>query len=171
MIGPLIALAAGLAGAKVGAMVAGVFGFGTTMTSILAGVGYAAATMFTSDMFAEEADMKMPEYAKYPIQTSQKSSPVAKVYGTDILAGNIIYAGDPVPWVLKVKVADEKSWWDDSNVYAKQNRYKRSFLVSVCEGPASVLRIWKGKEQIYPTCAETIDPMTTAVCKTNTPTP
>jgi len=92
----------------------------------------------------------MPGMASYPVQRSNKGTPIPKIYGTYRVAGNVLWMGENHPWVTKKKQSGGKGGMGGggggSVVTGQGNR--RSFLLGVCEGPASILRIWKGKEEI-----------------------
>jgi hypothetical protein len=68
----------------------------------------------------------VPEFGNYPSQTSMKGMSIPKVYGTRRVAGNIIYY--------------------KSTDYYRSNEgvswYFHNVLLSLCEGPATVRRIW-----------------------------
>ena len=88
---------------------------------------------------------EIPPMASYPVQRSNKGTPITKVYGTVRVAGNILWMGSNHPWQTK-KSSGGKGGGGSSVVTDSGNR--RSFLIGVCEGPAIVLRVWRNKELI-----------------------
>ncbi len=88
---------------------------------------------------------EIPPMASYPVQRSNKASIIPKIYGTVRVAGNIIWMGPNHPW-QQSESSGGKGGGGGETVTNSGNR--RSFLIGICEGPALVLRVWKGKEEI-----------------------
>ena len=87
---------------------------------------------------AAEIMQKSPdrqEVSDYPIMRSEKAIPKKIVYGTDRVAGELIWMGEPTAYFND----------ESSAIY-----WTRSFLLYVCEGPANVIRIWEGDNLVYP---------------------
>jgi len=142
-VGPL---AAGLSGAKLGGMLAGAMHMGATGTQLMTGVGYMAGMFLGRQLFPQKNKVEMPPMAKYPIQRSDKGSPIPVVFGTDQVAGNIIWMGPSQPYVIKHKASGGKGGGGSQET--TETRYRKSFLIGVCEGPANIIRAWKGKTEI-----------------------
>jgi len=107
--------------------------FGAVLGATLgAAAGFLAGSVLGSMIFPnEELDtegLQLPKVGAYPIQQASKGGPVPIVYGNCRVAGNILWIGP----MQTVKVGDS-------------TRYKRSFLIGVCEGEATIQKIWKGK--------------------------
>lgn len=94
-----------------------------------------------------EADFKseMPPVHDYPVQSSAIGTPIPIVLGTTRLAGNVIYMGDQQAYYIKHK-SGGKGGGEEQVSY--EVKYKRSFILAICEGPATILRAWKGKKEI-----------------------
>jgi hypothetical protein len=107
-------------------------------------VAYAA--YWVASQFSSPVKNKMPSISAYPLQSSSKVVPKAKTYGTDRVAGNIIWIGDLHPYTVKHESGGGKG--GGSEVVTYETRYRRSFLISMGEGPAQVLAAWKGKDAI-----------------------
>ena len=131
-------IAGGIGGAIIGSMV----GDPVSGAIIGASLGYSAGTMIDPP---DNAAGDMPPMASYPVQRSNKGTPITKVYGTVRVAGNILWMGSNHPWQTK-KSSGGKGGGGSSVVTDSGNR--RSFLIGICEGPVLVLRMWKGKEEI-----------------------
>ena len=111
---------------------------------------YYVAGLFTKTSSPD--NIQMPKLSNYPVQTAARGVPISKVYGTDRVAGNIIYAGPPEPYQVRHEAGETsgggKGGGSTETQYAYETKYRRSFLIAICEGPAVVLKIWKGKKQI-----------------------
>ena len=94
---------------------------------------------------AKNKTEEIPPMASYPVQRSNKASVISKIYGTVRVAGNVIWMGPNHPW-QQSESAGGKGGGGGETVTNSGNR--RSFLIGICEGPAIVLRVWKGKEEI-----------------------
>lgn len=114
-------------------------GFGGVVGSI---VGSVVGAM----LFPMKNKTEMPKLDQYPIQSSCKGLPVPKTYGTVKIAGNIIWMGEEHPYTVKQSSSGGKGGGDEQTTV--ETRYRRSFLIAICEGSASVIRAWKGKDEI-----------------------
>ncbi|HUV64910.1 MAG TPA: phage tail protein [Sedimentisphaerales bacterium] len=124
----------GIAGAWVGA--AGLAG--TTMGSVLVGAAYMGGSFLGQMIFPSPNNRDMPSAPGYPMQSVDKGIAVPLTYGTLRVAGNLVWMGP-----LSHYHASGGKGGDDG-----PKQYRRSFLISICEGPRSVLRMWKGKHEI-----------------------
>jgi len=112
-------------GGIIGGIIGGVIGFfigGPPGALIGFSIGYAAGTMIDGP---DSDTGDMGPLASYPIQRSNKATPITKVYGSKEVAGNIL-------------------WMSEFN----PRNGRQSFLIGLVEGPANVLRAWKGKDEI-----------------------
>jgi len=128
---------AGFVGVKTGALVGGVGGM-----------------MLGSLLFPQESPSEsLPRVSSYQTQTTLSGSAIPLVYGTRRIAGNIIILGDSHPYTVVHKSGGggKGILGGGGSVKTTETRYRRSFLIGICEGPASVLRAWKGKEEIETT--------------------
>ena len=128
--------------------------------AVMVGVAYAAyyvAGLFASSESASPGTMKMPTVSQYPLQTAERGTPIAKVYGTRRLAGNLIYAGPAIPYQVRHEAGETTTTTggkggggetETEMQYVYETKYRRSFLLAICEGPADVIRIWKGNQEI-----------------------
>ena len=138
----IIPLAFGLAGAAIGGPVLGAL-IGAKMG---AAAGYMAGALLGTMLFPQKLKTgDMPSLASYPVQRSNKGTPIPKTYGTVRVAGNILWMGENHPWVKKESTGG-KGGSGGSQVVDQGNR--RSFLIGICEGPATVIRMWMGKTGI-----------------------
>jgi hypothetical protein len=83
------------------------------------------------------------------IQTSSYGLPVAKVYGTRVVAGNILdYWGfTPHEHVTETEVGGKGGGGQrtETTTYT----YTVSFIIGLCLGPSTILRVWEGKNLIH----------------------
>lgn len=107
--------------------------FWVALTALFVDVAVSAAIAYGSAWLAGQLARKPKRdhrsFGNMPFQTAEKGGCVSKVYGTVKIAGNII-------------------WSKDEGQFERFEGYYvplKSFLVHVCEGPASVQRIWLGK--------------------------
>jgi len=108
--------------------------------------GWMAGSYVGSLIFPTNYESEMPTLHDYPIQTSAAGIPVAIVYGTVELCGNIIHKGELVSYQIKHSAGGGKGGGEEQVTY--ETRYRRSFLISICEGPATIRKAWKGKNEI-----------------------
>ena len=106
-------------------------------------VAYAA--YYIAAAIAGKSRMKMPEASNYPVQTSMKGIPKPKIYGTVRTAGEIIWIGELHPYTVEHETGGKGG---AGGQVTEETRYRRSFLISVCEGTATISRIWVGKKEI-----------------------
>jgi len=88
----------------------------------------------------------MPTMAGYPVQRTNKGTPLAIVYGTERIAGNVIWMGPLQPYTIKHKSGGGKGGGGGSTM--RETAYRRSFLISLCSGTAKIIRAWQGKTEI-----------------------
>ena len=124
----------GIAGAVMGAAMAG-----TAFGSILVGAAYMGGSFVGQMIFPADNPRDMPSPPDYPMQTVDRGSPVKLTYGTLRIAGNLVWMGP----LSHYHVSGGKGGGDDG-----PKNYRRSFLIVLCEGPRSVLRMWRGKTEI-----------------------
>jgi len=128
-----------------GAKIAGMAFAGSQLAM---GIGWMAGGMLGSMLFPQKSDShKMPQMAEYPVQSSSRGMPVPIIYGTRKVAGNIIWLGDLDSYVIVHKAAGGKAGGGGGGK-TEEIRYRRSFLIAICEGPGNVMRIWEGKTKI-----------------------
>jgi len=133
-----------IGGAIVGGMIAGPAG---------AKMGYAlgglAGGFLGTVIFPANSDVKMPEMATYPVQNAGKTGPIQIVYGTDLAAGNVIFLGETHPYTIKHSSGGGgKGGGGSSGGETTETRFRKSFMIGICHGPAQVLRAWAGKTEI-----------------------
>jgi len=128
-------LAGGLGGLAVGALGLA----GTTMGSILVGVAYMGGSFLGQMVFPAPNQRNMPTASDYPMQTVDRGSAVPVTYGTLRTAGNLVWMGP----LQEYDISGGKGGGGEEGT-----GYRRSFLISICEGPRDVLRIWKGKHEV-----------------------
>lgn len=124
--------------ARFGMMAVGYYFFGP--------LGAMAGGFAGGMMFPDEFETEMPTLHDMPIQSSAIGIPITLVYGTTRVAGNIIWMGPSQSYQFKHS-SGGKGGGDEQTAYSTQ--YRRSFLISICEGPATVLRMWEDKELKY----------------------
>lgn len=108
---------------------------------------FMAGAMLGTILFAQKSNTgDIPSMSSYPVQRSNKGTSVPIIYGTERVAGNILWMGDNHPWVHKSSGGGGKGGGGGSQVTDQGNR--RSFLIGLCEGPAIVLKMWRGKTKI-----------------------
>lgn len=132
VLGPLLG---GVGGAVVGGAIGGTIG---------SAIGFAVGSYVGSLIFPTKSKIDMPKVAGYPVQQSAKGIPVAKVYGTCRVAGNVIWMGELESHTHKHKSGGKGG----GGITTEEHHYHRSVLIGICEGPASISRIWKGKDEI-----------------------
>ena len=132
----IMVLGAGLGGAFVGSM------FGMPQ------LGFILGAMLGSMLFPADNDAPdMPRAASYPVQQSCAGNPIAVVYGTDRLAGNVVWMGPLVTIAIEQDSGGGKAG-GSSGPSSTTIVYRRSFLIAVCHGPVELGRVWRGKEEI-----------------------
>jgi len=135
-----------LAGVGIGGHV-----LGTAGGTLVGGIG---GMMLGSLLFPQESPSEsLPKVGSYQTQTTLSGSAIPIVKGTCRVAGNIIYLGDSHPYTIVHKSGGGGGkgifgGGGGSSVTTTETRYRRSFLIGICEGPATIGRIWRGKEEI-----------------------
>jgi len=133
-----IPLVFGLGGSWLGGTIIG----GTLGASI----GGVAGSLLGSTLFPQKADkITLPKLSSFPIQSTVVGSVIPIVYGRARIAGNIIYVGTVHPYTITTEGEGGGKGGGASSPDVAETRYKRSFLVALCEGPADVTGIWAGK--------------------------
>jgi len=135
-----------IGGAVIGGIIGGPMGaeYGA---QIGMSVGFVAGSFLGNMVFPEDYESKMPPVHDYPVQSSAVGIPIPIVLGTGKLAGNVIQMGALVSYQIAHKSGGGGKGGGDKQV-SYETRYKRSFIISICEGPARILRAWKGKIEI-----------------------
>jgi len=119
----------------------GIAAFGSTLGG-LAGA-YLGSSLFPTDV----GPASIPKIGgSYPTQTVMVGSCIPVVLGRGRSAGNIIYVGEAHPHTRKIKASGGKG--GGSQTVGEETTYTRSFLIGLCEGPADIVKVWKGKEEI-----------------------
>ena len=121
--------------AKIGMVVGGYALFGP--------LGGLAGAYLGSMIFPTEYDTEMPTVHDMPIQSSACGIPIPIVFGTVRVAGNIVWMGDLDAYQIKHSVGGGKGGGEQAPTY--ETRYRRSFLIAICEGPADIIRAWRDK--------------------------
>ena len=129
---------------SIGGAIGGFLVGGVKGASVGASLGYSLGTMIDPP---DNDTGDMPAMANFPIQRSNLGTPIAKVYGTEKVAGNVLWMGENHPWQRKESSSGGKGGGGGSEQVVDSGN-RRSFLIGICEGPVIVLRIWKGKEEI-----------------------
>jgi len=128
-------LAISIAGAFVGNMI--LPGFGTSL-------GFFGGAILGSMIFPQKTKSTPPQLGDYPVQTAEKGTPIPFICGSKEVAGNIIYAEPAEPYsIAHSSGGGGKSGGGEAKTY--ETRYRRTFLICVCEGPAWVMSARKGK--------------------------
>jgi hypothetical protein len=144
-------IAIGIGGAILGSYFGGIY-FGPFGQMLLTSAGFMAGSMLGSMVFPQDlsSNTKMPSMSGFPLQSSQKGIPVPIVFGTTRVAGNIIWMGDLQTYTIEHKVGETGGglFGGGDDITISETRYRRSFLIGVCEGPAKIRRLWKGKELV-----------------------
>lgn len=105
-------------------------------------------------LFPAKFDSEMPTIHDYPVQSSAVGIPVAIVLGSGRIAGNVIWLGELIAYQIKHS-SGGKGGGGKQVTY--ETRYKRSFLIAICEGTAAIKRAWKGKIEVPLTDFTTFD--------------
>lgn len=100
-------------------------------------------------LFPRDNKTEMPEVSTFPVQRSDKGTPIQIVLGTRKVAGNVIWLDDMHPYTVKTGGGgDGKGFGGSSQPESFEIRYRRSFLICICHGTAHIRRVWAGKEEI-----------------------
>jgi hypothetical protein len=140
-----------IGGAILGSYFGGIY-FGPFGQMLLTSAGFMAGSMLGSMVFPQDlsSNTKMPSMSGFPLQSSQKGIPVPIVFGTTRVAGNIVWMGDLQTYTIEHKVGETGGgmFGGGDDITISETRYRRSFLIGVCEGPAKIRRLWKGKDLV-----------------------
>lgn len=131
---------------RLGIAVGGALLGGWMLGPIGMSAGFLAGSYLGSMIFPTDYESKMPKAHDFPIQSSAVGTPIAIVFGTMRLAGNIVWMGDLVSYQVAHSAGGGKGGGKKQVSY--ETKYRRSFLIAICEGPAIILRAWKGKVSI-----------------------
>jgi hypothetical protein len=123
----------GLGGAMLGGWLLG--------PTIGVGLGYLGGSFVGQMLFPTKTKMGMPAAAQYPTQQAMKGQSIPVSYGTNRVAGNMIWLGD-----LQTYTVEHGGKGGGPEV--EQTMYYRSFCFALCEGERHVLRGWAGKHEI-----------------------
>ena len=124
-----------LVGALLGAFLIKPIGLGITIGSLIGGL-----------LFPSRRKQGPAQFANLQVQTSQKGEPIPVVYGTQRLAGNILWYGN---FQRHENAPGGKGGGKGGSPPDPEVRYSASFAVGLCEGPIDgILRIWAGKDEI-----------------------
>jgi hypothetical protein len=118
----------------------------TWFGGLLFNLAVAYGAYWVASQFASPMKNKMPTISTYPLQQSMKAAPIAKCYGSDRVAGNVIWLGPSHPYTVEHDSGGGKGGGNEAKT--EETRYRRSFLISVVEGTADCARAWKGKDEI-----------------------
>lgn len=89
-----------------------------------------------------------PRIADLSVQSSTYGAAIARVYGTCIVAGNVIWVENNK--LKEVRTKKKSGGKGGPKTTTKTYSYYATFAVGLCEGPiAGVLRIWIGPNLIY----------------------
>lgn len=136
-----IPLVTSIAGAKIA-------GMAFAGSELAVGIGWMVGGMLGQMLFPQKSSShNMPQMAEYPVQGSSRGLPVPLIYGTRKVAGNIIWLGDLQSYVIVHKQSGGKGG-GGGGASTTEMRYRRSFLIAICEGPANVIRMWEGKNEV-----------------------
>lgn len=131
--------------------------------SVGAIVGGMAGAYLGSLMFPMESPAAtLPKIDSYQTQVTMSGAAIPIIRGTCRVAGNLIYLGDPQPYTVVSKAGGGGGkgalfGGGGDEVTTSQTRYKRSFLLGICEGSATpgractIGKAWRGKEEILTT--------------------
>lgn len=87
-----------------------------------------------------------PRLSDEKVTTSTIGSAIPIVYGTTVVAGNIIWSGPLVEIANTEEVGGKGGPTQDVTNYT----YTRSFAIGLCEGPASaIVRLWRAEKLVY----------------------
>ena len=100
-------------------------------------------------LFPTENKTEMPEVANFPIQRSDKGTPVPVVYGTRKVAGNIVWMGPLTSYTTESSGSGGGGkGGGGGGAETGEVRYRISLLISVCHGPAEIIKSWAGKHDV-----------------------
>jgi hypothetical protein len=78
--------------------------------------------------------------------TSQLGEPITELYGTDVVAGTVIWLGDVVEHSNTEEVGGKGGPQSENTTFS----YTQSIAIGLCRGPKqSVLRIWENGKLVY----------------------
>lgn len=136
----------GSAWARLGLAVGGALLGGWAFGAIGMSAGFLAGSYIGSMVFPTDYETGMPPVHDYPVQSSAVGIPIPIVYGTMRLAGNVLWMSDLDSYQIKHSAGGGKGGGEEQASY--ETRYRRSFLLAICEGKAEIKRAWKGKTEI-----------------------
>ena len=137
----------GLEWAKLGLAIGGALLGGWMFGAIGMSAGFFAGSYAGNMIFPTDYETDMPPVHDYPVQTSAAGIPIAIVKGTPPpIAGNIIWMSKLESYQVKHSSGGGKGGGGEQATY--ETKYRRSFLISICEGPAIIYKARKGKTEI-----------------------
>jgi hypothetical protein len=110
-------------------------------------IGFIGGTILGSILFPQKYDTQKPQVGSYPVQGAEVGTPVPVLYGTRRVAGNVIWVGPQRTYIVKQDSGGGKGG-GGSGPTTETVYYKRSFLIGVCIGPASVRKAWQNKDEL-----------------------
>lgn len=126
--------------------------------TLAGGVGFLGGSYLGSMLFPTENEANdIARYEDYPVQSSSVGIPIAIIRGSGRVAGNVIYMSDLVPYQIAHSVAGGGKGGGGEEAKSYETRYRRSFLIAICEGPATITRAWKGNDEILLTSFTSFD--------------
>lgn len=134
-----IPLVMGLGGSVLGGAIGGPIG---------ATIGYVIGSALGAYFFPTQTEEGTLETST-DIQNASVGIPVPIIYGTRRVAGNIIWVGALHPYTPEYDKKDSKGGGSGGGKTVEgASMYRRSFLIGICQGPATVSRMWAGKDAI-----------------------
>ncbi|MCK4248664.1 MAG: hypothetical protein KAX15_02685 [Candidatus Omnitrophica bacterium] len=95
-----------------------------------------------------KSSMEDPKPGELSVQTSTRGMPIPKVYGQRKVSGNLIWYDNFQVHRHYDEVKSGKGGGGKKKKVFSHYSYSVSFAFAVCIGPMSVLKIWKGKDEI-----------------------
>ena len=135
-------LAIGVVGGIIGGYVGGPVG---------AQIGFAIGSGIGGLLFPTQGPtIEGPRLRDTAVQTSTDGAPIAEVWGTIRLAGNVIWATQIKETRVEEDVGDGKGGMGGGGATQVSYKYSVSMAVGICEGPITgIRRIWADSKLIY----------------------
>jgi len=144
----------GQIGSIAGGAIIGIgIGFLTGNPLLGAKIGFMAGAMLGSALFPTTADVpdaQKPSPSGIQITSSSYGLPIAVVFGTKKIGGNLLYYGNfqTIPHVTETEAGGKGGGGGGSTTYTTHYTYSVTLAIGLCMGPADVLRIWAGNTLI-----------------------
>lgn len=124
-----------MSGSTIGGIVGGVIGF--AVGGPLGGqIGYAVGSLAGAALDPQK--LEGPKIGDLPVQTAQEGTPRAIAYGMPPpFSGNLCQIGPPV--IVNVEEEQGKG----GGPIIKSQRVYQTYMVGVCEGPRTIIRVWR----------------------------